>query len=114
MLGVRRYRLLAHDARGAEEVDLVFVLIVVGINVVAAPSSGRLVSLALAFRADQRLPHVRTLVDPGGGGKMSRRDASPIPTPRRLAFDEATAGAFEGREPTKLHHFGQVTLAIVS
>ena len=104
---------LARNAGGAEEEDLVF-FIVVGINVVAAPSSGCFVSPALTFRADQRLPHVGTLVDPGGGGKMSRRDASLIRTPRRLAFDDATAGAFEGREPTQLHHFGQVTLAIVS
>src|SRR4051812_15939580 len=85
---------LARNAGGAEEEDLVFVFvfILVSINVVAAPSSGCFVSPALTFRTDQRLTHVRTLVDPGGGGKMSRRDASPIRTPRPLAFDDATAG----------------------
>ena len=71
---------LARNAGGAEEEDLVFVLIVVGINEVAAPPNGRLVSLTLAFRTDQRLPHVRTLVGTGGGGKMSRRDTSPVLT----------------------------------
>ena len=70
---------LARDAYGAEEEDLVLVLIV-RINEVAAPPNGRLVSLTLAFRTDQRLPHVRTLVGTGGGGKMSRRDTSPVLT----------------------------------
>jgi hypothetical protein len=88
---------LARDARGAEEENLDFAVIVVGIDEVAAPPESRLVSLALAFRTDQRLPHVRTLVDTSGRAKMSRRDATPTLTPRRLAFDHATAAALERR-----------------
>src|SRR4051812_18372051 len=51
------------NAGGAEEEDLVFGLVVVGIDEVAAPPAGRLIRLVLALRTDQRLPHVRTLVD---------------------------------------------------
>jgi hypothetical protein len=80
---------------------------------VTAPPNGRLIRLALAFRTDQRLPQVRTRVHTVGGGKMSRRDASSTPAVRRLAFDNATAAALEGREAAKLHHFRKVTLAIV-
>ena len=67
---------LACDARGAEKEDPVLVLIVIGSNEVAVPAYGVLIRLALAFRTDQRLPHVRTLVHTADGGKMSMRDAS--------------------------------------
>ena len=44
-------------------------------------------------------------------GAAAARDASS--TVSYLTFDDPTTAALEGREPAKLHHFGEVTLAIV-
>ena len=47
-------------------------LLLVRVDEVAAPTASSFVRLAPAFRTDERLCHIRTLVDVAADGKMSK------------------------------------------
>ena len=65
---------LALDAARAEEQDFVLVLIVVGIDEISPPADRAIVRFALAFLADQRVPHVRSVSHAAVDRKTSARD----------------------------------------
>jgi hypothetical protein len=65
---------LACRARRTKEEDFVLVLVLpwVSVDEVAAPTASSFVRLAPAFGTDERLCHIRTLVDVAADGKMSK------------------------------------------